>query len=106
MRKQGEVYISHVLFPWETFAEQREREERERENGGDRWTEDFLQEVREHVLRYANEEVFSPAEHEYAEFMNKSLRSSNLNDVYKLVPFHFRARVFSGVSFTVTESRN
>jgi hypothetical protein len=41
MKKKEEVYISHVLFPWETFAAQAEREQRERENGGARWTDEF-----------------------------------------------------------------
>lgn len=39
MKKKEEIYISHVLFPWETFAAQAEREKRERENGGARWTD-------------------------------------------------------------------
>lgn len=47
MKKTENVYITHVLFPWETFAAQSEREARERASGGDRWTEDFLREVRE-----------------------------------------------------------
>ena len=51
MKKTENVYITHVLFPWETFAAQSEREARERASGGDRWTEDFLREVRENVLR-------------------------------------------------------
>lgn len=46
MKKTENVYITHVLFPWETFAAQSEREARERASGGDRWTEDFLREVR------------------------------------------------------------
>lgn len=54
MKKTENVYITHVLFPWETFAAQSEREARERASGGDRWTENFLREVRENVLRYAN----------------------------------------------------
>lgn len=103
--KKEEIYITHVLFPWETFAAQGERERRERENGGDRWTDEFLEEVRENVLRYANERVFSPEEFEHADFMNEALRSSNLNDVYRLVPRHLRAKVFDGVSFRVVDGR-
>lgn len=45
MKKTENVYITHVLFPWETFAAQSEREARERASGGDRWTEDFLREA-------------------------------------------------------------
>lgn len=73
MKKQETVYISHVLFPWETFAAQAEREERERMNGGTRWTEEFLQEIRENVLRYATEQFFSPEEYEGADIMNKAI---------------------------------
>lgn len=58
MRKKEEIFISHVLFPWETFAAQAEREQRERKNGGARWTESFRKEVRENILRYANTTFF------------------------------------------------
>ena len=58
MRKKEEIFISHVLFPWETFAAQAERELRERKNGGARWTESFRKEVRENILRYANTDFF------------------------------------------------
>ena len=34
MKKTENVYITHVLFPWETFAAQSEREARERASGG------------------------------------------------------------------------
>ena len=105
MKKKEEIYISHVLFPWETFAAQAERERRERENGGARWTEEFLQEVRENVLRYANEAFFSRAEFEHADFMNKAMRNSSLNDVYNIVPFHFRKRIFEGVYFPIFDRR-
>ncbi len=101
MKKTENVYITHVLFPWETFAAQSEREARERASGGDRWTEDFLREVRENVLRYANETFFPPDEFKHAEFMNTSMRNSCLNDVYRLVPLHFREEVFAGVSFPI-----
>ena len=101
MKKTENVYITHVLFPWETFAAQSEREARERASGGDRWTEDFLREVRENVLRYANEPFFPPDEFKHAEFMNTSMRNSCLNDVYRLVPLHFREEVFAGVSFPI-----
>lgn len=33
MKKTENVYITHVLFPWETFAAQSEREARERASG-------------------------------------------------------------------------
>ena len=105
MKKKEEIYITHVLFPWETFSAQAEREERERANDGARWTEEFLQEVRENVLRYANEQFFSPEEHEHADIMNRSMRNDSLNDVYKLVPFHYRSRIFEGVSFPVFDRR-
>ena len=101
MKKTENVYITHVLFPWETLAAQSEREARERASGGDRWTEDFLREVRENVLRYANEPFFPPDEFKHAEFMNTSMRNSCLNDVYSLVPLHFREEVFAGVSFPI-----
>lgn len=101
MKKTENVYITHALFPWETFAAQSEREARERASGGDRWTEDFLREVRENVLRYANEPFFPPDEFKHAEFMNTSMRNSCLNDVYRLVPLHFREEVFAGVSFPI-----
>lgn len=101
MKKTENVYITHVLFPWETFAAQSEREARERASGGDRWTEDFLREVRENVLRYANEPFFPPDEFKHAGFMNTSMRNSCLNDVYRLVPLHFREEVFAGVSFPI-----
>lgn len=103
--KKEEVFISHVLFPWETFADQAKREQREIENGGARWTEEFLQEVRENVLRYANEPFFSPKEYKHADIMNKSMRNSSLNDVYNLVPFHFRERIFEGIYFPIFDRR-
>lgn len=105
MKKQETVYISHVLFPWETFAAQAEREERERANGGTRWTEEFLQEIRENVLRYATEQFFSPEEFEGAAIMNKAMRNSSLNDVYYLVPLHFRKKIFEGISFPIFDRR-
>ena len=84
MKKTENVYITHVLFPWETFAAQSEREARERASGGDYWTEDFLRD-----------------EFKHAGFMNTSMRNSCLNDVYRLVPLHFREEVFAGVSFPI-----
>jgi hypothetical protein len=33
--------------------------------------------------------------------MNTSMRNSCLNDVYRLVPLHFREEVFAGVSFPI-----
>ncbi len=54
--KKEQIYISHVLFPWETFEKQGQREKRERENGGIRWTKEFKREVRENIVRYANME--------------------------------------------------
>lgn len=59
MKKTENVYITHVLFPWETFAAQSEREARERASGGDRWTEDFLREVREKRSAIRERAVFS-----------------------------------------------
>lgn len=82
------VYISHVLFPWETFQAQGERETRELANDGTRWTEEFKAEVRSNILRYA-------------EMEDLVLRNSGLNDVYKHTPFHFRDELFSGVLFPV-----
>lgn len=92
MKKKEEIFISHVLFPWETFAAQGEREERERNNGGIRWTEEFLAEIRENVLRYAD-------------ITDKAVRNSNLNDTYWLVPHHFRDEIFAGVSFPIWDRR-
>lgn len=86
--KKEQAYITHVLFPWETFQAQGKREERERANDGSRWTEEFKKEVRSNILRYANME-------------DLALRNSNLNDVYKLVPFHFRTELFKGVYFPI-----
>lgn len=88
MKQKQEVYISHVMFPWESFQAANEREERERANDGARWTDEFVSEVREHVLEYAARE-------------NLASRNSNLNDVYKKVPFHFRKEVFGGISFPI-----
>lgn len=106
MKKKEEIYISHVLFPWETFAAQAEREQRERKNGGARWTESFRKEVRENILRYANTEFFSPDKYgEHAGIMNKAMRNSTLNELYRLVPFHFRSELFAGVSFPLWENR-
>lgn len=87
IRKQ-EISISHVLFPWETFEAQGKRESLEKSNGGVRWTEDFRKEVRVNVLRYAAME-------------NEAVRNSCLNDVYKLVPCHFRNELFQGVYFPI-----
>lgn len=95
------VYISHVLFPWETFAAQAEREQREQENDGVRWTDDFKREVREHILNYANESFFSSEKYKYAHVMNQMLRNGLLNDVYRLVPIHFRKELFAGISFKI-----
>lgn len=86
--KKEQIYISHVLFPWETFQEQGQREERERANGGARWTEKFKKEVRDNILGYAN-------------MKDPALRNSLLNDVYKMVPFHFRTELFKGVHFPI-----
>lgn len=86
--KKEQVYISHFLFPWETFQAQGKREDRERANGGTRWTEEFKEEVRSNILIYASME-------------DLALRNSNLNDVYKLVPFHFRKELFAGVYFPI-----
>lgn len=86
--KKYQVYITHVLFPWETFQAQWQREEMERSNGGARWTKEFKEEVRNNILRYAN--IEDPA-----------LRNSNLNDVFKLVPCHFRTELFAGVYFPI-----
>ena len=84
--KKEEIYISHVLFPWETFSAQAEREQREKEQNGARWTEDFLKEIRSNILRYAD-------------MKDLALRNSFLNEVYKMCPFHFREELFAGVSF-------
>lgn len=84
--KKEEIYISHVLFPWETFSAQAEREQREKEQNGARWTEDFLKEIRSNILLYAD-------------MKDLSLRNSLLNEVYKMCPFHFREELFAGVSF-------
>ena len=106
MRKKEEIFISHVLFPWETFAAQAEREQRERKNGGARWTDEFRKEVRKNILRYANTEFFSPDKYgEHAGIMNKAMRNSNLNELYRLVPYHFRSELFAGVSFPLWENR-
>lgn len=86
----GGDLISHVLFPWETFAEQGEREKRELEANGARWTPEFRKIVRGHILRYADMKI--PA-----------IRSSCLNEVYRLTPIHFRGELFSGVSFPLFE---
>lgn len=88
MMKKEQVYISHVLFGWETFADCAEREERERKNGGARWTEEFLAEVRENILRYSAME-------------NQALRNSCLNEIWKQVPLHFKKELFSGVVFPI-----
>ncbi len=86
--KKEQVFISHVLFPWESFQAQGQREERERTNGGVRWTEEFNKEVRDNILRYAS-------------MKDPALRNSLLNDVYKIVPFHFRTELFQGVVFPI-----
>lgn len=86
--KKKEVYITHVMFPWETFADVGIREEREMKNDGARWTEEFKGEVRENIERYAAME-------------NEALRNSCLNDVYRLIPFHFRIELFMGIVFPV-----
>lgn len=83
-----EILISHVLFPWETFKDQREREQREKENGGIRWTEEFRKEIRQNIVRYS-------------EMENQALRNSNLNEVYKMIPCHFRNELFKGVTFPI-----
>lgn len=106
MRKKEEIFISHVLFPWETFAAQAEREQRERENGGARWTESFQKEVRENILRYANTTFFPEEKYgKRAGIMNKAMRNSSLNEVYRLVPYHFRDELFAGVCFPIWENR-
>ncbi len=90
--KKEQIYISHVLFPWETFEKQGQREKRERKNGGIRWTKEFKREVRENIVRYANME-------------DQAIRNSSLNEVYRLVPIHFRSELFEGVSFPIWEGR-
>lgn len=89
-KEKSEVYITHVLFPWETFAQQEERESREIENDGARWTDEFIAEVRQNIERYAA-------------FEDLALRNSLLTDVYKLVPVHFRNELFAGISWRKLE---
>ncbi len=98
--KKDEVYITHVLFPWETFAQQGERERREIENDGARWTEEFIAEVRKHIEEYAAIDTRSNSD-PIKNHGNLALRNSLLNDVYKMVPFHFRDELFSGISFPI-----
>lgn len=86
--KKEEVYISHVMFPWESFADVRIREEREKQNGGSRWTDEFRLEVRQNIERYAAMEDIA-------------LRNFNLNDIYKMIPYHYRDELFKGVCFPV-----
>lgn len=97
MKKKAkpEVYISHVLFPWETFSQKGERERREIENGGARWTDEFMVEVRRHIEEYAAIDT--------TDYGNLALRNTLLNDVYKMVPFHFRDELFSGILFPIFE---
>lgn len=86
--KKAEIYISNVKFPWETFSDVNNREEREKQNGGSRWTDEFKSEVRKNIIRYAGME-------------NEAIRNSNLNDIYKLTPFHFRNELFKGIVFPI-----
>ena len=93
-RKRPDIFISHVMFPWENFQAQKERDQRERKNGGKRWTEEFQREVRGHILRYSA----IPTKGDYAKL---ALRNSCLNDVYRLVPYHYRKELFQGVYFPI-----
>lgn len=86
--KEDNIYFSGIRFPWETFAMQAEREERERANDDERWTDEFLAEVRQNILRYAGE-------------TEQAIGNSCLNEVYMLAPFHFRNELFSGVDFPI-----
>ena len=96
MKKKEEIFISHVLFPWETFAAQAEREQRD----------EFRKEVRKNILRYANTTFFPEEKYgKHAGIMNKAMRNSSLNEVYRLVPYHFRSELFAGVSFPLWENR-
>lgn len=88
MGKNKEIHITHVLFPWENFCEQAERENHEKKNGGTRWTDEFCKTVRTNVLRYS-------------ELEDIALRSASLYEVYVLVPFHLRSEIFAGVSLPV-----
>ena len=86
--KKEEDYISPVMFRWESFAAAGIREEREKQNGGARWTDEFRSEVRQNIERYAAME-------------NVALRNFNLNDIYKLTPYHYRDELFKGIYFPV-----
>lgn len=85
---KNDVYVSHVLFPWETFRAQAEREAREVKDDGTRWSDEFRAEIRVNIERYAALD-------------NRALRNSLLNEVWRMVPVHFRRELFAGVCFPI-----
>lgn len=78
--------LPSVLFPWESFKDQAEREARETANDNRRWTEEFLLEVKQKVNEYEADLD--------AGWVERTCAVSNLNDVYRIVPYHFRGKVF------------
>lgn len=91
--------MPNVMFPWETFPEKAKREKRERENDNTRWTDEFCQEVKEHIREYEAELDKG--------FGERCVAVANLMDVYENVPFHFRrdlrGKLFSAKSMEVID---
>ena len=80
--------MTSILLPWETFAEQAERERRERETG-ERWTDELLADVRSHVLDYASQLT--------GDYKADIVPRHLLYETWRLLPYHFRAEVFGDV---------
>ena len=80
-----------MRLPWETFADQARREERERETD-ERWTDELLNECREHALKYASELN--------GEYANDVVPLRMLGMLKREIPLHMRDKVFSGIDQT------
>lgn len=79
-----------MLFPWETFKQQAERERRERQTGV-RWSDEFVSEIRLHVMEYASQLT--------GEYRKDVALVANLNETWRLLPYHMRHEIFEGCGY-------
>lgn len=79
-----------MLFPWETFRQQAERERRERQTGV-YWPDEFLAEIRGHVREYASQLT--------GEYVKDVVPKACLNETWRLLPYHMRHEVFDGCGY-------
>ena len=69
-----------TMAPFETFADHSKRE-----RSSEPYNAAFIKRCREKALEYDHDDC-------------KALRAGNLQDLYRCVPFHFRGKVFDGIT--------